>query len=379
MLWGDAYRLSVAREWPELGLKAQGMARTLCMHKHALLCVCGHVDVCCMVRGAFRGAARVLAAAAFNAAQSERPPPALRLPRLLAFGQQSAAWLAWDRAVGTVTLANTRFDILLLPLYFSRSRLHTIGITSAPSPPLSAPVVSQVARDQLLGTCRELQRRGAPATPSLLRTLHLLHSYLLVRTLVRQGDHPAAARLLLVVADGIAAFPRHAAAILTSAVIECHRAGLHSAAQRWAAALQQPPYAGQVAAAYAKKIEAIARQPAWTECGPSDAEPACDCLFCGAPGPESALRCASCSRELPFCCASGKRMALGDWSECPSCHFPCRGRDMTRVASQEHACPLCEAALGPHDIKRIFDPISALRRTVFSGLLRGSSRERDGC
>ncbi len=170
-----------------------------------------------------------------------------------------------------------------------------------------------------------------------------------------------------------------------------------------------------------------------TECGPSEAEPACDCLFCGAPGPESALRCASCSRELPFCCASGKRMALGDWSECPSepghgeqgcaaaaavdakgwksalvnlflccppsllfflpvypstppqspnrpgCHFPCRGRDMTRVASQEHACPLCEAALGSHDIKRIFDPISALRRTVFSGLLKGSSRERDGC
>lgn len=33
--------------------------------------------------------------------------------------------------------------------------------------------------------------------------------------------------------------------------------------QRCAAALQQPPYAGQVAAAYAKKIEAIARQPAW--------------------------------------------------------------------------------------------------------------------
>lgn len=176
-----------------------------------------------------------------------------------------------------------------------------------------------------------------------------------------------------------------------------------------------------------------------TESGPSEAEPACDCLFCGAPGLESALRCASCTRELPFCCASGKRMALGDWSECPSepgrrfdvghgeqgwpaaavdatgcrrglvhsvssvlpdfaavylpvcpstprqsptrtgCHFPCRGRDMTRVASQEHACPLCEAALGPHDIKRIFDPISALRRTVFAGLLKGSSRERDGC
>lgn len=89
----------------------------------------------------------------------------------------------------------------------------------------------QAARDQLLGACRELQQRGATATPGLLRTLRLLHSYLLVRTLVRQGDHLGAARLLLVVADSIYAFPKHAVAILTSAVIECHRAALHGAAQ----------------------------------------------------------------------------------------------------------------------------------------------------
>ena len=37
--------------------------------------------------------------------------------------------------------------------------------------------------------------------------------------------------------------------------------------QRWAAVLQQSPYVGQVAAAYAKKIEAIARQPAWWVAG----------------------------------------------------------------------------------------------------------------
>ncbi|KAL4434272.1 hypothetical protein ABPG75_000713 [Micractinium tetrahymenae] len=222
----------------------------------------------------------------------------------------------------------------------------------------------KVARDQLLAICRELQGRGAPATPSLLSALHLLHSYLLVRTLVRQGDHLAAARLLLVVADSIDAFPRHAVAILTSTVIECHRAALHGAAQRWAAALQQPPYAGQVASAYAKKIEAIARQPAWTESGKGEEEPCCECLFCGAPGPESSLRCASCRKALPFCCASGKRMALNDWSECPG--------------GQERACPLCEAAVGPHDIKKVFDPISALRRTVFADLLRGSNKERSG-
>jgi len=58
-----------------------------------------------------------------------------------------------------------------------------------------------------------------------------------------------------------------------------------------------------------------------------------------------------------------------------ACHFPCRGRDMTKAVCQERVCPLCEAAVGPHDIKKIFDPVSALRRTVFAGLLRGSGKE----
>lgn len=58
------------------------------------------------------------------------------------------------------------------------------------------------------------------------------------------------------------------------------------------------------------------------------------------------------------------------------CHFPCRGRDMTHAASVEHACPLCEAAVEVHDVRRIFDPISHCRRTVFAGMLAGSRKER---
>lgn len=33
--------------------------------------------------------------------------------------------------------------------------------------------------------------------------------------------------------------------------------------QRWAAVLMEPQFAGQVSPAFAKKIEAIAKQPAW--------------------------------------------------------------------------------------------------------------------
>lgn len=65
-----------------------------------------------------------------------------------------------------------------------------------------------------------------------------MHAYLLVRVLVRQGDHQGAARLLLAVADRIHAFPKHVVPILTSAVIECHRAALHGPAQvRWGLSL----------------------------------------------------------------------------------------------------------------------------------------------
>ena len=99
-------------------------------------------------------------------------------------------------------------------------------------------------------------------------------------------------------------------------------------------------------------------------------EPQCDCLFCGTPGPDTSLTCSACHRGLPFCAASGKRMAMNDWSACPACRFPCRGRDMTRVASVERCCPLCEAPVAVHDVKKIFDPVSHLRRTVFAGVLK---------
>lgn len=57
-----------------------------------------------------------------------------------------------------------------------------------------------------------------------------------------------------------------------------------------------------------------------------------------------------------------------------ACLFPARGRDLTRFASVERACPLCEAALEVHAVKRIFDPIAHMRRTVFAGLVPAGER-----
>jgi hypothetical protein len=123
---------------------------------------------------------------------------------------------------------------LLLCLHPAPSTPYTLPPTPH-SPPASVPILhylsAQSARDQLLRTCLELQARGAPASPPLLASLHTLHVYTLVRQLVRQGDHAAAARLLLLVAQRISEFPKHAVPILTSTVVECHRAALHGPAQ----------------------------------------------------------------------------------------------------------------------------------------------------
>ena len=47
----------------------------------------------------------------------------------------------------------------------------------------------QVAHEKLLSTVLDLQRQDKRAPTELMRALMLLHSYILVKTLVRMGDH----------------------------------------------------------------------------------------------------------------------------------------------------------------------------------------------
>lgn len=52
----------------------------------------------------------------------------------------------------------------------------------------------QAARDGLVAALGALRRHGLPASPALLSSLALLHSYLLVKLRVRQGDHAGEAQ-----------------------------------------------------------------------------------------------------------------------------------------------------------------------------------------
>merc|ERR1719465_117153 len=95
----------------------------------------------------------------------------------------------------------------------------------------------------------------------LAKNLMILHSYILVKVLVKQGDHLSGARMLIRVAKHISKFPMHVVPILTSTVIECHRAGLRNSSFEYATTLMRPEYRQTIGEAYKRKIEAIVRKP----------------------------------------------------------------------------------------------------------------------
>ena len=152
----------------------------------------------------------------------------------------------------------------------------------------------KIAHSQLLSTYRELQAQKKRIPAELTRSLMLLHSYILVKTLARIGDHQVtgglfsiltttvfakksliphpswtliapqlwtvdalcclwppdpghptlqgAARMLMRVARNISKFPEHVVPILTSTVIECQRAGFKKTAFEYASMLVRPEY-----------------------------------------------------------------------------------------------------------------------------------------
>ncbi|GBF91989.1 hypothetical protein Rsub_04713 [Raphidocelis subcapitata] len=197
----------------------------------------------------------------------------------------------------------------------------------------------RAAHAKLLRAVRQIAALGARPPQELVSALALIHSYVIVRGLVARDDHATAARMLVRVAQSISRFPRHAVPILTSAVIECSRAGLKGAAFE--------PFVDE---RYRKKIELLVRKP--DRAGEPEAALA-PCPYCGLPGPEAELRCGGCESIIPFDIASGKRMTLEDWAECPACRFPCGAAAMRAALSAEGACPLCGERVAADAVARL--------------------------
>ncbi|KAI9093093.1 hypothetical protein DFS34DRAFT_717341 [Phlyctochytrium arcticum] len=207
----------------------------------------------------------------------------------------------------------------------------------------------RAARDLLLDNYRQLRATKNHVPAEIERMLMLLHSYILVKTLVRINEHSKGARMLMRIANNISKFPAHIVPILTSTVIECYRAGFMRAAFEYAAMLMRPEYRNKVDAKYKRKIEQIVRRPEKDELD----EPTSPCPFCGTGVPESVLDCLDCKNHLPYCIATGRHMVLSDWTTCPSCTFPSLYSEFTDLLSKSPGCPMCSADVSPDHLVRV--------------------------
>ncbi|KAG6546796.1 hypothetical protein Mapa_011742 [Marchantia paleacea] len=210
------------------------------------------------------------------------------------------------------------------------------------------------AHQQLLEFCKVMKSENKHIPYDLSKQLMLLHSYTLVKTLLRLGDHRSCARLLIRVARHISNFPAHVVPILISTVIECHRSGLKKTAFEYATMLMRPEYRTQITSAYKRRIETIVRKPEKTE----DDESLTPCPFCSLDIPETQLECPSCRNYLPFCIASGRHLISGNCTSCPACKFPALLTEFTRLIAAEKTCPMCHEEVAVEEI--VERPVSLL-------------------
>ncbi|CAM9696622.1 unnamed protein product [Ectocarpus sp. 12 AP-2014] len=176
----------------------------------------------------------------------------------------------------------------------------------------------KVAHGILFETIRQLEDQGIHIPQSLRRSFVLLHSYILVKKMVRRGDHEGAARMLLRVARSISRFPTHIVPVLTSTVIECQRSGLRNSAFEYASTLMRQEYRGQIDKKYRRNIEAIVRRPNRDE----EPEPTSKCPISAAEVPITQLECPSTKDALPMCVITGQHMVKEDWCLCPRSRMP---------------------------------------------------------
>ncbi|PIO24270.1 hypothetical protein AB205_0031140, partial [Aquarana catesbeiana] len=192
----------------------------------------------------------------------------------------------------------------------------------------------RTAHDVLFSMYMELKTQKIKIPAEMATNLMILHSYILVKIHVKRQDHMKGARMLIRVANNISKFPSQAAdsgsvtsrirmtsllrmcmgaisngtcwgkkrqrdivPILTSTVIECHRAGLKNSAFSFAAMLMRPEYRNKIDVKYKKKIEAMVRRPDTSEVE----EESTACPFCDFKLPECDLLCPGCKNNLPYC------------------------------------------------------------------------------
>ncbi|XP_040191059.1 WD repeat-containing protein 19 [Rana temporaria] len=209
----------------------------------------------------------------------------------------------------------------------------------------------RTAHDVLFSMYMELKTQKIKIPAEMATNLMILHSYILVKIHVKRQDHMKGARMLIRVANNISKFPSHIVPILTSTVIECHRAGLKNSAFSFAAMLMRPEYRNKIDVKYKKKIEAMVRRPDTSEVE----EESTACPFCDFKLPECDLLCPGCKNNLPYCIVTGRHMVKDDWCICPHCEFPALYSEFKKLMESESICPMCSERVTDDQLKKVPD------------------------
>jgi WD repeat-containing protein 19 len=213
------------------------------------------------------------------------------------------------------------------------------------------------AHKTLVEAYRILRQKNMRVPNDLRRTLMLLHSYIVVKDLLKiMNDEETACRMLLRVARNIQKFPKHVVAILTSTVLQCVKSNFKKSAFEFACYLiQNERYRMEMNEKSRKKIEGIVRRR-----GKEDAEDPQEattpCPFCDAPAPETELDCGACKNAIPFCAVTGKHVVKSDYTMTPCCGFPASYSALMTRHKESAICPMCEATIDVNKVVRDSDP-----------------------
>ncbi|XP_055683364.1 WD repeat-containing protein 19 isoform X1 [Lutzomyia longipalpis] len=213
------------------------------------------------------------------------------------------------------------------------------------------------AHNLLFSMYQELRRNNLSIMADMRSSLVLLHRYILVRIHIQLGDHLQAAKLLVQVATNISQFPTHVVPILTSSVIECHRAGLRASAFTFASTLMRPEYRTQIDEKYSRKVEGIVRKAprGIKELSDEATLEMTPCAACGVQLLSMETTCHQCKTTLPICIATGQHLVADGIAACPECDFPGIKDAMIRVFDATNSCPMCGESVDSNRLKDIED------------------------
>ncbi|KEG13410.1 putative WD40 repeat protein [Trypanosoma grayi] len=213
------------------------------------------------------------------------------------------------------------------------------------------------AHKTLVEACCILRERKMRVPNDLRRSLMLLHSYVIVKHLIKpMGDDETASRMLLRVVRNIQKFPQHIALIYTSSALQCLKSGFKkSAFDNACIIIQNEKYRAELNEKNRKKIEGIVRRRG-KEDMEDPPEKTSPCPFCDTQVPETELDCGACKNTLPFCIVTGKHMVKDNYSECPTCQFPALYSSFITFLRHSQVCPMCESVVDLNKVKKQTDP-----------------------